>query len=60
MRFMNGMMAAKMLLVLGVLLLIAERLWIPADTVFFVGLLFCLSSLRPIKEFDPPAAGPSR
>lgn len=48
----DGDLASKIILSLGVALLIAERFWIPATTVFWVGILFCCAGLRRIKEFD--------
>jgi hypothetical protein len=49
----NGAVAAKAILLLGIALLIAERFWIPAASVFWVGILFCAWSFRRMTEFDP-------
>ncbi|WP_343789985.1 hypothetical protein [Brevundimonas kwangchunensis] len=48
----DGDVASKIILILGVVLLIAERFWIPAATVFWLGIGFCCVGLGRIKELD--------
>jgi hypothetical protein len=52
MRFVDGAVASKIFLSLGIAMLVAERLWIPAAPVFWCGLLFCTWGLRRSEVFD--------
>ena len=58
MRFVDGAIAAKVILGLGIVLLVAERFWIPADTVFWLGVGFCVAGSRRFTEFDTSPTEP--